>query len=339
MMVNFTFANVIFDDLQRFLRNGSYEPDGIRVVKLGTPTMTVNRIINGRPVEISLEQSENFPEIVQADLDQLRNHLITNWKSVAAAYKSGYSAEKAIDAATQEFLNTYYEEEIKNVLVEYDLTLPIVIDEGAVSISYISPLNSMFRKQDGSLFVGTGIPGSKYSIARNDFIELALTSYRRSQWDAGRTMENNTSMLSLASATELWSITWSVGSTHEEITDITQMYDVDLIIYANGNGLKENGLVWRLIRDEAAVSKYALQLTTNVGTPVPNVVDSKGDAEFRCVQNSTRLDWFRPVVVPAIAAPNAIEGTYVAELRAVHKVTRKVISIEHITEVDYLGNN
>ncbi len=338
-MVNFNFASIIFDDFLRFVRNGSYESDGIRVVKLGTPTMTVARTLNNKPVEIMLEQSNNFPEITEADLEALKDHVTTNWVSVSKAYASGFNAEDSVNLTSQNFLNSYYEEEIANVLAEYNLTLPVVINEGEVVTSYVATINPSFLLPNGTLFVGTGIPGSKYSIAKNDFIELALASHRRGQSDAGRTIVDNVSTLALANATEAWNITWSVGSTHEEITDITEMYDVELVFYTNNDGTKNNSFVWKLIRDEATVSKYALQFMTDLGVAVPNVTDSKGDADKRCVQNSTRLDWFRLALAQPVPAPAAVEGRFVAVLRATHKVTGNTISVEHVTVADWAGNN
>lgn len=338
-MVNFNFASIIFDDFLRFVRNGSYEPDGIRVVKLGTPTMTVARTINNKPVEIMLEQSNNFPEITDADLVALRDHVTANWVSVSKAYASGFNAQDSVNLTSQNFLNSYYEEEIANVVAEYNLTLPVVINEGEVVTSYVATINPSFLLPNGTLFVGTGISGSKYSIAKNDFIELALASHRRGQGDTGRTIVDNVSTLALASATEAWNITWSVGSTHEEITDITEMYDVELVLYTNADGSKNNSFVWKLIRDESTVSKYALRLITDLGVAVPNVIDSKGDADKRCVQNSTRLDWFRLALAQPVPAPAAVEGRFVAELRATHKVTGKTISVEHVTVADWAGNN
>jgi len=338
-MVNFNFASIIFDDFLRFVRNGSYEPDGIKVVKLGTPLMTVARTLDSRPVEIMLEQSENFPEITEVDLQALKDHVTANWVSVSKAHAAGFTAEDSVNLTAQNFLNSYYEEEISNVLAEYNLTPPVVINEGEAITSYIATINPSFLLPNGTLFVGTGIPGSKYSIVRNDFIELALASHRRGQSDAGRTIADNVSTLALATATEAWNVTWSVGSTHEEITDITSMYDVELVLYTNKDGSKSNSLVWKLIRDEAIVSKYALQLMTNVGVAVQNVVDSKGDAQQRCVQNSTRLDWFRLALAEPVAAPAAIEGRFVAELRATHKITGNTISVEHVTVADFASNN
>jgi hypothetical protein len=336
------FASIIFSDFHRFIRNGSYDVDGIKIVKLSNPNLEVVRLVNGKPETILIDQSEIFPEITESDLDGLKNAVINNWQQVAEYHNLGFNQEQSIYNAVQPYIVETYSDVIEEIVKEANLVDPIPmpeINEGEVISKFASALNTSFLLPNGTLFVGTGIPGNKYSIVHNDFIELALTSHRRSQWDQGRSIEQNVSTLTLANATEAWNVTWSIGSTHEEITDITQMYDVELVMYTNKDGSKNNSLVWKLIRDETTVSKYAMTLLTDLGVAVPNVIDSKGDADKRCVQNSTQLGWFRTVLAQPVAGTAAIEGRFVAELRATHKITGKTISVEHITIADWAGNN
>lgn len=344
MKVSFQYATVIISGFDQLAKLKKILPSDIKVVPLLNPVMYVQQRVGGRVVQVALTDTKSFPPVIPEDIEELRNNIVENWVNISEKFNTTTAGQTTVlNSAVQTFLNEYYEEEIQQVIEETGvIVIPVppepIIPEGETVYGLIAPIDSRFLKAGGTptLYVGTGIPGTKYSIAKNDLIELALTSFRRSQWDQGRVMSENTSMLTLANNNEQWNVTWSVGSKHETITNITELYDVDLIMYRNADGTETYPMIWRLMWDGA---KYILRLTTDIGTPVPDVVDSGSDAQFRCAQNSTSLTWFKSVLTPVVQPTAAVEGTFVAKLVATNKQTGNIVEVSHITTADFLGNN
>lgn len=205
--------------------------------------------------------------------------------------------------------------------------------EGETVTRYAQGIATEFRLANGTLFVGTGIPGDKYNITSNDLIELAIMSHRRGQWDGGRTLDNENIALDLTNtvppaAADRWNITWSVGLKTDLVENITELFDVELVLNRNSSGSNDDAeaLIFDLINGAGQFTPYILTLR---GAPegTPAVVDSKGSPDNKCVQNSTSYHWFKTALIPALANDAAIpvEGIFVCELRARNKQTGSVL--------------
>lgn len=205
--------------------------------------------------------------------------------------------------------------------------------EGTTVTSYAQGIATQFRLANGTLFVGTGIPGDKYNITSNDLIELAIMSHRRSQWDQGRTLDGESVTLDLANTTpptaaDRWNISWSVGLKTDLVAKITDLFQVQLVLNLNSAGSNDDSqaLIFDLVEGPGTFSPYILKLR---GAPegTPAVVDSKGSPDSKCVQNSTSYHWFKTSLIPALAndATIPVEGIFVCELRARNKQTDTVL--------------
>lgn len=205
--------------------------------------------------------------------------------------------------------------------------------EGVTVTQYAAGIATQFLLANGTLFVGTGIPGNKYNIQSNDLIELAIMSHRRSQWDIGRTLDGENIALDLANTTpptaaDRWNISWSVGLKTDLVAKITDLFDVELVLNRNSSGSNDDAeaLIFDLVEGAGQFSPYILTLR---GAPegTPHVTDSKGSADAKCVQNSTSYHWFKTALIPAIAndATIPVEGIFVCELRARNKQTGNVL--------------
>lgn len=210
------------------------------------------------------------------------------------------------------------------------------LEEGATVHLIHQSISSQFLT-NGNLFVGSGIPGNTYNIARNDLIELALVSHRRSAWEAGRTLNPDGSVeLDLTGPTDRWGISWSIGALHEELTDITSEYDVELLIGLNADGTLNEGEFVRFaleldVNNEAADCAYLLRETTGITN---SVTDSKGDPAGMSIQNTSSHHWFKGALIPAIDSAEAVVGIYQTVLRATHKVSGNVVEASVLTSAE-----
>lgn len=205
--------------------------------------------------------------------------------------------------------------------------------EGTTVTAYAQGISTQFRLANGTLFVGTGIPGDKYNITSNDLIELAIMSHRRSQWDQGRTLDGESVTLDLTNTTppaaaDRWNISWSVGLKTDLVAKITDLFQVQLVLNLNSAGSNDDAqaLIFDLVEGPGTFSPYILKLR---GAPegTPAVVDSKGSPDNKCVQNSTSYHWFKTSLIPALAndATIPVEGIFVCELRAYNIQTGNVL--------------
>lgn len=207
------------------------------------------------------------------------------------------------------------------------------LEEGATVVAYGIPISSQFLT-NGNLFSGSGIPGNKYNVTRNDILELAIMSHRRAQWDQGRQLDGTENVsLTLTGPTDRWNISWSVGSLTEEMQDITEHYDVALILGLNSDGSLNEGeyIQFNLTKDPEAPGTYSPYTLVESTGQIHTTIDSKGDPLAMSVQNSTSHHWFKPALIPPVADAAAVEGTYTVLLRAVHKTSGNVLEARTVT--------
>lgn len=227
-------------------------------------------------------------------------------------------------------------------------TPPVVVDpvdpepeypaEGLTLLNYGSAIDSAFRLPNGSLFSGTGIPGDFYNIARNDLLELAIMSHRRTQWAQNRIADGEQIVLDLVSLTDRWNITWSVGALQSDLSGLLEFYDISLILGLNSDGSLNAGQYLEFILEAGEGTHMPYVLRESTGNVHPTI-DSKGDPSGRSIQNSTSHHWFKPVLIPAIADADPVEGTYTVLLRAVHKHTGNIIEARTVTTANFAGND
>lgn len=124
MKVFFKFATVIISGLDLHVRTRRLDPNDVKIVPLLNPVMEVTQVRNGRPIQVMLTDTKSFPPIVEEDLTELRNHIVDAWGEIAISVESG-AGFQVIEQSTQDFLNSYYKEEIQQVLEEAEIA-PIV---------------------------------------------------------------------------------------------------------------------------------------------------------------------------------------------------------------------
>lgn len=204
-----------------------------------------------------------------------------------------------------------------------------IFEEGELAVTIMSALSAQFLQANGTLFVGSGIPGSKYNIVSNDLLEIGMTAHRRGQWDTGRTWDEDEINLDLATTVpaDRWNVSWSIGLKNPEVELITDLFDIEFIMGLRNDGTLAEGesIVYQLEHNPEAVapnSPYSFTETTGI---INSITDSRGDAELRCVQNSSSLHWVKSSLIPPLAADAPVEGIYAAQIRATNKQTGTVL--------------
>lgn len=205
-----------------------------------------------------------------------------------------------------------------------------IFEEGETMVTLMSALSARFLQPNGTLFSGTGIPGSKYNIVSNDLLEIGLTAHRRSKWDEGRTWDEADIHIDLATTVpaDRWNVSWSIGLKNDDVELITDLFDIEFIMGLRNDGTMAEGecIVYQLEYNPDAVapnSPYSFTETTGI---INSIVDSRSDAELRCVQNSSSLHWVKASLLPPLAADAPVEGIYGAQIRATNKQTGTVLT-------------
>lgn len=190
-------------------------------------------------------------------------------------------------------------------------------------VEYDTGINSMFLRPEGDLNVGSGIMAeSGLTVAKTNFIEIGIMAHLRGTFNR-RTISNNVYDLSLGTNPQ-WNVTWSVGITHPDVTNITDMYDVKFYTYLNSDGSKNDVLVSDLVFEDGIYK---------VRSQYGDVVDSGTDAETRSVQNSSSLSWISMLLVPPVDAGEQVLGTFSYAIAATNKVSGKETRCEIIINV------
>lgn len=200
-----------------------------------------------------------------------------------------------------------------------------IFAEGETIYTLMTALSSRFLLPNNTLFVGTGIPGTKYNIVSNDLLEIGLTAHRRGKWDEGRTWDEADINLDLAQTVpaDRWNVSWSIGLKNDEVALITDLFDVKLVIGLRNDGSINEGefVEYHLVHDTSIAAPFSPYTFVEQTGVINSIVDSKGDAEGRCVQNSSSHHWFKPALIPPVAADAAVEGTYSFLIIATNKQT------------------
>jgi len=205
---------------------------------------------------------------------------------------------------------------------------PSISPETLFQLVYNTGISSEFLKDNGTLFVGTGITGTnRYAVSSTNYLELAMSAHRRGSW-TGTTVTDSTYDVSYTTATHDLSVSWSIGTKYPGLERITDRYDIVMYTHVSSEGIKnrETAIAWRLAWSDQ-VSNYVM-VPYNNGQELPfPVVDSKSDPEWKCVQNSFRWFWYRDAIVPAVASDVVrIAGTFVFEMEAKLRDSEEVVA-------------
>ncbi|VOH55004.1 hypothetical protein MIJ3_00222 [Pseudomonas phage vB_PaeM_MIJ3] len=185
--------------------------------------------------------------------------------------------------------------------------------------------STAFKKENGTLWTGSGIPASGMLVSKNNIIELALSAHLRGSVINRKINDDGSYDISLTSSTQDWAFDYCVGIVSPAVTDITTEYDVVLTAYCNSEGKEQNPAVFTLAKEDT----YVWKNTVLDG----DITDSASDPDNRCVQNTLRYTFFKDNVVPPVGEEDPIVGTFIIKLEATHKTNFNTVSAKMIVRV------
>lgn len=246
----------------------------------------------------------------------------TAWRTVVSKYYGDAMPvmDQIITDRDGKFVSFYYE----NVLValEYpDVPNPasdVVFQELEVEEKGTTTFYNESPTGRKTLLVGTGNTADDFVFGYNENIELGIAArIQRSNAYQGDGAGNFNIQLA---DNQDWSFVITVGSLHESITNITEMYDVELFL-GHGNG---DGQHWKLKFVDGKFNGQQVKNYMWYEGPTPVITDSATDVEFRVTQMIQRYSFvFIKSFLPETTEYNEVGaplGTFELKLTATPKI-------------------